>query len=313
MRWFGGLLSAAALLGFGVSVSTAARSAGADTTTAETTTTAFVVAVRVVSVTNFDGIFQVVLACPGSSTCQGTYGLPAYDPTNTAFTIAPGKQWTHKQDIAGPLKTKARSAKTIDVVLVQTAADGSHASADLTVPLVQKPATIGPGAGQGAPKQDNGEGPTIAPGPASTTEVVRDPRGDNRSSFPLPIVYDIIRASATRRGNSVVFSITTVQPMTMRNQDGLITPCIEIPANSANIYPLFTFGSGHIPIGHGRVDTIPVHVSGTTVRWTVPHKYLYKLGFLWRATGGCDASHLADLAPNKGFETFRWVTVGNTG
>ena len=102
--------------------------------------------------------------------------------------------------------------------------------------------------------------------------------------------------------------------MTMHDGYGnAITPCIEIPYDSSHISPIMTFGNGQLPgansatVRRKHLPRVSVHISGTTVRWTVPHKYLFRIGFHWRATGGCDESHLADLAPNKGFQTFRWV------
>jgi len=161
-------------LALGVATSRAGR---ADTTTAATTTTpAVVVTVRVVSVVNQDGVLAVTLSCLAGATCRATYELPPLQPDPLTFTIAAGARKTYRPMIAGPLHASARTLKTIRVVIVQGAA-----TSDRSYPLAQ-----GSRAGGAADHPNGPVGPTISAGQATRLQVVRDPRGDNRSSFPLP-------------------------------------------------------------------------------------------------------------------------------
>lgn len=300
-------------LALGVAVSHAGETRGSDTMTAETTTTSTVaqVTVRVGSIVNEDGIIVVALTCPGSIACKGSFTFPQLGPDSVNFSIGAGKKASYRYYIAGPLHATARALKTIRMVIEQ-----AGATSDQVYSIVQAAAGAGggPGSSSGPPRPQNGnDGPTISAGPASRTEFVRDPRGDNRSSFPLPIVYDIVSASARRSGNAIVFSVTTVQPMTMHDGYGNpVTPCIELPFYAKQHTPMMALPSGDLAGASSPGKPLPkiaAHVSGRTVQFVVPRKYLFRYGFLWRATGGCDASHVADVAPNKGFKTFRWVAV----
>jgi hypothetical protein len=233
------------------------------------------------------------------------------------FTVAAHAKKTFTSFIAGPLHAKARTLKTVSVTLSQPAADGSAATSTASYPLVQKaaegnggPAPTG-GSGGGHELANGKDGPNLAAGPPTHYQAVHDPRGDAHSSFQFPELFDLTLATAKRAGSAVVFSITSPQPLHLHDSYGnLVAPCIEIPFGAPQHYPMFLFGNGQLS-GYTQHNwpKMAVHVSGTTISWTVPKKYLFKYGFLWRATSGCDPSHLADLAPNKGFKTFRWINV----
>jgi hypothetical protein len=287
-------------------VAAARTGSAANTTSTGTTASPPALTVSVVGhVVNASGVVTFKLACAAGAPCQGTYFVPLLDdPDPVAYSLAADQTKKITVYATPAVKPTLRKAKTLEIDLTETVA-GQTVAHDGNYALTQK--TNGKPTHHKPPPYD--AGPTISPGRPTHHEVVHDPRGDARSSFPLPILYDIVQASAKRVGKSVVFTITTVQTLGMHDSSGnYTTACIQIPfARSGG---LMIFGSGYIAGREGAWPKVAAeHVSGHTVSWTVPVKYLFKRGFLWRATGGCDPHHLADLAPNKGFETFRLVRV----
>lgn len=269
--------------------------------------------VHATSAVNAGGNLSLTLSCGADAACTGTYELPQLDPGNAiAFSVASGQKKTLVIQLCGPCKATAAKLKTLTVKLV---VDG--VSATESVPLTQKAVSAPSAGGGGDPSASgNGGGPKISRGKPTRYQLVHDRRGDNRSpGFDYPMNFDLVSASAKRVGNAVVFSVTSTQAITMHDGYGNpVAPCVEIPftPKAGPITPEQLLSSGNIA-GAGKPGQpwpkIRTTVHGATISWTVPRKYLFKRGFLWRATAGCSPKYPADVAPNKGFKTFRWVKV----
>lgn len=265
------------------------------------------------SAVNDGGTLSLTLTCGADAACSGTYELPQIDPGNpVAFSVGAGKAKTLQIELCGPCKATVAKLKSLQVKLT---VDG--ASTTETVALAQRvgssPGGSPSGAGSSAGPRD---GPKISAGKATRYQVVHDRRGDNRSpGFDYPMNFDLVSASAKRVGNNVVFSVTSVQAITMHDSSGNpVAPCVEIPytVKPGPITPVQLYPSGNIAGVTGYMHdwpTIRTTIHGATISWTVPRKYLFAGGFLWRATAGCNPKYPADVAPNKGFETFRWAKV----
>lgn len=262
--------------------------------------------VHVASALNSAGILSLTFRCDTGAACTGTYELPQLDPGNpVAFSVAAGATKTIRIMLCGPCKTTAASLKTLTV---KTVVDGVATTS--SVRLVQ---------GAPLPKaggRSGNSGPPISRGPATHYQSVRDKRGDNHSAFNYPVNFDLVSASAKRVGNSVVFTVTSLQPLTMHDGYGIpVAPCVEIPytRTPGPITPKQLLPSGNIAGASNKPNTpwpkIRETIHGSTISWTVPRKYLFTLGFLWRATAGCNPKYPADVAPDAGYETFRWATV----
>lgn len=258
------------------------------------------------------GIVYVALHCqgaPNTARCSGKLAVPQLDESVTGFTLAPGATITFQRFIPGPLHAKIAKLKALKVTLRQVV-DGQEQTSTRSYRMVYSP--NGRNSGPAAAPSD---APTIGPGPATQYTVVLDPRGDARSSFPLPQLFDIVRATTRRRGNAVVLSVVSTAPITMHDSYGNpVAPCVEIPWASPAQGAMFLFGNGQLA-GYTQHywPKMKTSIDGTTISWTLPRPILaakgFAKGFLWRATGGCDVHHVADVAPDKGFAIFRWVNV----
>ena len=273
--------------------------------------------VHATSAVNAGGTLSLTLSCGVDAACTGTYELPQIDPGNTiSFSIAQGQSKTLHIQTCGPCKATLAKLKALKVTLT---VDG--VSATESVSLVQKATSTGAGPSSGggstATANANGGGPKISRGKPTRFQVVHDRRGDNHSpGFDYPVNFDLVSASAKRVGNNVVFSVTSTQAITIHDGYGNpVAPCVEIPytPKPGSITPKQLLPSGNIA-GASNNPGAPwpkIHtvVHGATISWTVPRTYLFKRGFLWRATAGCSPKYPADVAPNRGYKTFRWVKV----
>ncbi len=266
---------------------------------------------------NRGGILYVTVGCegaPNTAVCKGGVAFVDLDPVPTRFAIAPGQRKEVQVFIPGPLHAAVRKWSSIKATLTQTV-DGAAVEKTATYRLVQTEESSGGGPGAGAGSGPSRDAIEIGPGPATRYEAVHDPRGDARSSFQLPQLFDIVLATAKRRGDAVVLTVVSTAGITLHDSQGNpVAPCVEIPWPFSGRYPMFLFGNGQLSGYTQHVwPKMKTTIHGGTISWTVPRTVLAKKGFtkgfLWRATGGCDTHHLADVAPNHGFETFRWVKV----
>jgi hypothetical protein len=260
------------------------------------------------------GILYVTVRCVGAP-CSGHVVLPQVDEMPTSFSLGAGTSKKLQIYIPGPLHTQVAKMSALTAELTQVV-DGVEQTASGSYRLIHMTGSTGGPGPASAPGAQGRNAPTIAVGPATRYQAVHDPRGDARSSFQLPQLFDIVLATAKRQGAAVVLTVVSTSAITQHDGYGNpVAPCVEIPWASAQQYPMFLFGNGQLSGYTQHVwPNMKTSIHGGTISWTVPRTVLAKKGFTkgfrWRATGGCDAHHLADLAPNKGFATFRWVKVG---
>jgi hypothetical protein len=270
------------------------------------------------------GILRITIRCaaaPNVETCAGGIVFPQLDDSRASFDgIAPGGKKIVVVDLpGGDLSARMAKLDALTVELTQTM-DGVDQTTTSTVAVLRVTSTGGGGGGTAggvqAPGAQGGDAPTIPRGPATRYSAVRDPRGDARSSIQLPQLFDIVLATAKRQGNAVVLTVVSTSAITKHDGFGNpIAPCVQIPWASAQQYPMFLFGNGQLSGYTQKVwPKMKTSIHGGTISWTIPRTVLarkgFTKGFLWRATGVCDAHYRADFAPNKGFATFRWVKVG---
>ena len=230
----------------------------------------------------WDGMFHVRVHCPAAAACTGHISVRAPD--------ADPSQPFAEQDY----RVAAGTTATVDL---DPAPGDNQRIASLTHVIVRlddvdKTMTLTDGT-KSQPKPL---------GPPTRSQHVSDRRGDSHDGFGMDLVF----ASATRKGTTVVFAIRTAKPPPRQHDfaGNPTAPCLEISQPGHSIQ---TCGDARLR-GYTMKywPRVKFSLSGATARWTVPLKFLPKRQFKWRAylTQAAHPYKFADLAPNKGYLRF---------